>query len=89
VRWRSSGGVILFQRQGKSWEITLVDRAGLAAELEALKPLYDLALAGNDLRLPDQGNGHHAQGNNAKHENEGNFGFVDRKGEGTPKPRHG
>jgi len=28
VRWRSSGGVILFQRQGKSWEITLVDRAG-------------------------------------------------------------
>lgn len=63
-------------------------RAGLAAELEALEPLNSFALAGNDLRLPDQGNGHQAHGNNAKHKNEDDFGLVDRKGEGAPKPRH-
>lgn len=64
-------------------------RAALSAELHALEPLDSFALAGNDLRLPDQGDGQQAHGNNAKHKNEDDFRLMDGKGEGTPKPRHG
>src|SRR6266851_566813 len=60
----------------------------LAAELEALKPLDGFALIGNDLGLPDQGDGHEAQGNNTKDENEANVGLVSRKPESAAKPSH-
>ncbi len=65
------------------------ERARLTAELEPFEPLDGLALAGNDLRLPYQGDGHEAQGKNAKSENEVDGGLVSRKAENAPKPSHG
>ena len=63
-------------------------RAGLAAELELFEPLNSFALVGDNLRLPYQGNGHTAHGNNAKDENEADVGLVSRKAEDAPKPSH-
>ena len=65
------------------------DRARLTAELEPFEPLDGFALVGNDLRLPDQSNGHEAHGDNAKDENEANVGLVSRKAENAAKPKHG
>ena len=61
----------------------------LAAKLQLLQPLDGFALAGNDLRLPDQGNGHKAHGNNAEDEDDTDVGLLSGKPKCTPKPSHG
>jgi len=68
--------------------VSFLTGRGLTAELESFEPLDGFALAGNDLRLPDQRNGHEAHGNNAKHENEADVGLVSGKTQ-TAKPSHG
>ena len=65
------------------------DRARSTAELESFEPLDGFALAGNDLRLPDQSNGHAAHGNKAKNEYEADVGLVGGKAQNTAKPSHG
>lgn len=84
TRRNSLSIAVNFEGSGKS-----TMRVGLAAELHALEPLDSFALAGDNLCLPDQGDGHQAHGNNAKHQDEDDFRLMDGKGEGTPKPRHG
>jgi hypothetical protein len=64
-------------------------KVGLTAELEAFKPLDGFALVGNNLGLPDQGNGHATHGNDTKNENETDVGLVSGKAENAPKPSHG
>jgi hypothetical protein len=61
----------------------------LTAELEPFEPANDFALIVNDLRLPYQGNGHEAHGNNAKDESEANDGLIGRKAENAAQPSHG
>jgi hypothetical protein len=46
-------------------------------------------LIGDDLRLPNQGNGHEAHGNHTKDENEADVGLVNGKVEDAAKPSHG
>jgi hypothetical protein len=64
------------------------DRARLPAEFEPFEPLDGFALVGNDLRLPDQTNGHKAHGNNAKHENETDLGLLSGDTANAAKPSH-
>jgi hypothetical protein len=60
-----------------------------STELESFEPLDCFALVGDDLRLPDQGNGHKAHGNNAKDEDEADDGLVSRNTQNAAKPIHG
>jgi hypothetical protein len=41
-----------------------------ASKLEFLQPLNILSLIGNDLRLPDDADAHHAHGQDANHEDQ-------------------
>src|SRR5260370_33071677 len=82
--------IALNQLRGSYWVLRVSDDMGrLTAELEAFEPANDFALIVNDLRLPYQGNGHKAHGNNAKDESEAEDGLVSRKAENPAQPRHG
>jgi hypothetical protein len=61
----------------------------LATELELLEPVNRFALIGDDLRLPDEGDGHDAHGKDAKDQNEADMGFLNGKPESAAKPHHG
>jgi len=65
------------------------ERRRLTAKLESFEPLDGFALVGDNLRLPDQSNGHEAHGDDAKDENEANVGLVSRKAQNAAKPSHG
>ena len=65
------------------------DRTPSAAKLHLFQPLDGFALIGDDLRLPDQRNGHEAHGDDAEDEDEADIGLLSGKPKYTPKPGHG
>jgi hypothetical protein len=67
----------------------LPDVRRLATELELFEPLYGFALVGNDLRLPDKGNGHEGHGDDAKNKNQSDIGLLSGKVKNASKPGHG
>ena len=64
-------------------------RAGLTAEFELFEPLDGFALVGDDLRLPDQRDGHAAHGDDTKDQNKADAGFLGGKVEHALEPSHG
>ena len=48
----------------------------LAAKFQLFEPLDGFALAGNDLRLPDERNGHEAHGDDAENQDEADIGLL-------------
>jgi len=81
--------VRFFPRAHRGKEIPTDDGRPLASELKLLQPLDRLALIGNDLRLPDKGDGHEAHGDDAKNENQPNVGLLNGKTKDASKPSHG
>src|SRR5216684_4135658 len=65
------------------------DRMPSAAKFQLFQPLDGFALIGDDLRLPDEGNGHEAHGDDAEDEEEADIGLLSGKPKYTPKPSHG
>ena len=65
------------------------DRMPSAAKFQLFQPLNGFALIGDDLRLPDEGNGHEAHGDDAEDEDEADIGLLSGKPKYTPKPGHG
>src|SRR5580704_16335326 len=53
--------------------------SSLTAELELFEPLDSFALVGDNLRLPDKGDGHEAHGDNTNNENQSDVGLLSGK----------
>ena len=61
----------------------------LTSELHLLQPLDRFALIGDNLRLPDERDGHEAHGNDTQNEDEADVGLLSGKPEYALKPCHG
>jgi len=66
----------------------LAEEKRSAAELQRLEPLDGSALVGDDLRLPDDGDGHEAHQENADSEGEVGVGLASREAKGANEPSH-
>ena len=63
-------------------------RGRLTSEFETLEPTDGFPLMSNDLRLPNEGNGHQAHRQDAKCEHDSDVRFVGGDTKGPVKPGH-
>src|SRR5713101_1133954 len=79
---------------GGEWQNRVAERGAgnrglLAAKLDLFQPLNGFALVGDNLRLPDERNGHEAHGDDAEDEDETDVGLLSGEPKCMPKPSHG